>query len=107
MDDTTNPLLTPVVRAESAARDRISNAEGSAKNTLRAAREGSEEMVKTSEAAAREEVRQAVEDARRSGEVEGGDIKERIEKDIETMKKKARGRMTQARRVVVERITGA
>jgi ATP synthase H subunit len=106
MDDKANPLLTPVVKAENAARDRISTAENEAKNALRAAREGAEEMVKTSEAGAREEVRRAVEDARHSGDVEGGEILERIEKEIEAMKKKARGRLKEAKRVVVERITG-
>ncbi|OGD79697.1 MAG: ATP synthase archaeal subunit H [Candidatus Coatesbacteria bacterium RBG_13_66_14] len=106
MDDTTNPLLTPVVRAENAARDRISGAENEAKNELRAARERAEELVKTAEFKAREEARQAVEDARRSGEVEAGGILERNENEIETMKKKARGRMKETSRAIVERITG-
>jgi ATP synthase H subunit len=106
MDDTANPLLTPVVQAENAARDRISTAENEAKNTLRAARERAAETVKTAEAEAREAVRKAVEDARSSGETEGGETHARVEKEIEAIKKKARGRMPEARRVVVERITG-
>jgi ATP synthase H subunit len=106
MEDKANPLLKPVVRAENAARDRISTAENEAKNELRAARDRAQEMVKTAEAKTREEVRQAVEDARYSGETEAQQILDRTGKEILAMKEKARGRMKEARRVIVERIAG-
>lgn len=106
MSDIVNPLLAPVVGAENAARDRVSDTEIEAKNELRAARDRAEEMLKTAEATAREQVRRAVDDARQSGEVEARDVQERIEKEIETTNNKARGRMKEACRVIVERITG-
>jgi|GEM_PF-5317563 len=106
MDEKVNPLLAPVVKAENSARDRISNAEVDTKNEIRAARERAQETVKTAEAKAREQVRQTVEDARYSGEVEAQEIIQRTDNEIGTMKKKARGRMDEARRVIAERITG-
>jgi V/A-type H+-transporting ATPase subunit G/H len=106
MDDKANPLLTPVMKAEDDARNRVSNTENEAKNELRAAHEKADEMVKAAEAEAREEVRRAVEDARRSGDDEARGILERRGKEIEEMKKKARGRMKEARRVIVKHITG-
>jgi len=106
MDDKANPLLTPVMKAEDDARNRVSNTENEAKNELRAAHERADEIVKAAQDKAREEVRRAVEDARRSGDDEARGILERGEKDIEEMKKKARGRMKEACRVIVVRITG-